>query len=1089
MNKLLNMKNIKQKILTISFLLASFITFAQVGIGTETPQESSALDITSSDKGFLLPRMSTADRNNINPSVEAVGLQVFDTNTKSIWIFDGLQWLESRSKFVDGTNLNNAVYTDGNIGIGTVDPEGVLDIVSTNSGLVLPRVATTAAVTTPVNGMLVYDLSTNCLKAYENSAWTTCLSSGATTSAEALAQIGNEGDNPDTVSSVVSLAELGAITPPLAGLDAANETAYQDYIDANPDSFSSPATQAEVEAMVTSVNASQAVLAQIGNEADNPDTVNSVVTAAELGGITPPLAGLDAADETAYQDYIDANPDSFSSPATQAELEAMVNAVTLSPTVLTQIGNEADNPDTTSSIVTVAELGGITPPLAGLDAANETAYQDYIDANPDSFASPATQAEVEAMVTSVNASHAVLAQIGSEADNPDTVSSVVTAAELGAITPPLAGLDAADETAYQDYIDANPDSFSSPATQAELEAMVNAVTTSPTVLAQIGNEADNPDTTSSVVTVAELGAITPSLAGLDAANETAYQDYIDANPDSFSSPATLAEVEAMVTAVNAAQAVLAQIGSEADNPDTTSSVVTVAELGSITPSLAGLDAANETAYQDYIDANPDSFSSPATQAEVEAMVSAVNTSQATSVISNCDQNGFEGGFVGGVALDASNDFTVTITNNTFSTASFPLNSSDLVLSGAALGTVTVSSVSPSSVNIVAGQSQVVTYQLSGTPVVGELQADWTKISLSCTKTKTIGNGDATFTNPRNNGYVFSVDDTVLPLNYQGSLTIGSTVNIPYTSGLGSYPGYTSPFAPIDAQYAEDGASDWTFGYSYASGVFSTSGNIVATLVTQKGGINTDFEAKRVSSIDIINFDIVNLPLIVDGQTMSNTVGLDEGGDAIRGSLSVSGQAYDAAPLNSLVEVTETEYDNMIIIVPGSSYKGAQSRERFQGGLGWVGGVTAPSQTNHELDQNSYVVGVAYRTTGTYTSRHFNVLALHSSTAMSVNVAQQSICLSTTTVGIDFENKTHFFAVKRPQTNSGENTYLAVGAAVGGGVPYGGDYTSHYDNTIPPDEMRYSNIPDNYCGDLYKNNGPYEARAVGVQVIGSTQKSW
>ena len=285
------------------------------------------------------------------------------------------------------------------------------------------------------------------------------------------------------------------------------------------------------------------------------------------------------------------------------------------------------------------------------------------------------------------------------------------------------------------------------------------------------------------------------------------------------------------------------------------------------------------------------------------MVSAVNTSQATSVISNCNQNGFEGGFVGGIALDASNDFTVTIKNNTSATASFTVNTSDLVLSGTALGTVTVSSVSPSSVNIVAGQSQVVTYQLSGTPVVGELQADWTKISLSCTKTKTIGNGDATFTNPTNNGYVFSVDDTVLPLNYQGSLTVGSTVNIPYTSGLGSYPGYTSPFTPIDAQYAEDGASDWTFGYSYASGVFSPSGNIVATLVTLKGGVNTDFEAKRVSSINTINFDFVNLPLIVDGQTMSNTVGLDEGGDAIRGSLSASGQAYDAADVNlSLIHI-------------------------------------------------------------------------------------------------------------------------------------------------------------------------------------------
>ena len=43
----------------------------------------------------------------------------------------------------------------------------------------------------------------------------------------------------------------------------------------------------------------------------------------------------------------------------------------------------------------------------------------------------------------------------------------------------------------------------------------------------------------------------------------AYQDYIDANPDSFSSPATLAEVQAMITAVNTAQtSILAQIGNE-----------------------------------------------------------------------------------------------------------------------------------------------------------------------------------------------------------------------------------------------------------------------------------------------------------------------------------------------------------------------------------------------------------------------------------------------------------------------------------------------------------------------------------------------
>ena len=78
--------------------------------------------------------------------------------------------------------------------------------------------------------------------------------------------------------------------------------------------------------MVDAVN-SQAVLVQIGNEGDDPDTVNSVVTAAQLGQILPVLRGIAAGNQTAHQDYIDANPNSFSSPATAAEVQAMVDAV------------------------------------------------------------------------------------------------------------------------------------------------------------------------------------------------------------------------------------------------------------------------------------------------------------------------------------------------------------------------------------------------------------------------------------------------------------------------------------------------------------------------------------------------------------------------------------------------------------------------------------------------------------------------------------------------------------------------------------------------------------------------------------------
>ncbi|WP_428742545.1 T9SS type A sorting domain-containing protein [Tenacibaculum sp.] len=72
--------------------------------------------------------------------------------------------------------------------------------------------------------------------------------------AEVLAQIGLKGDNPNAINSIVTIVQLNTITG-LTEVVLANETDYQDYIDANPDNFSSPATLEEVQAMVNTVNA------------------------------------------------------------------------------------------------------------------------------------------------------------------------------------------------------------------------------------------------------------------------------------------------------------------------------------------------------------------------------------------------------------------------------------------------------------------------------------------------------------------------------------------------------------------------------------------------------------------------------------------------------------------------------------------------------------------------------------------------------------------------------------------------------------------------------------------------------------------
>ena len=51
-----------KKFITIILLFYSVTTFAQTGIGTTTPDDSSMLDIQSpdNDKGVLIPRMTTA---------------------------------------------------------------------------------------------------------------------------------------------------------------------------------------------------------------------------------------------------------------------------------------------------------------------------------------------------------------------------------------------------------------------------------------------------------------------------------------------------------------------------------------------------------------------------------------------------------------------------------------------------------------------------------------------------------------------------------------------------------------------------------------------------------------------------------------------------------------------------------------------------------------------------------------------------------------------------------------------------------------------------------------------------------------------
>jgi hypothetical protein len=77
--------------------------------------------------------------------------------------------------------MNNNVWSDAmviahtrNVGIGTVSPQGALDVNSTTGAFIVPRMTTTQrdALTT-VNGMIIYNTTTSQFNFYENGAWVT----------------------------------------------------------------------------------------------------------------------------------------------------------------------------------------------------------------------------------------------------------------------------------------------------------------------------------------------------------------------------------------------------------------------------------------------------------------------------------------------------------------------------------------------------------------------------------------------------------------------------------------------------------------------------------------------------------------------------------------------------------------------------------------------------------------------------------------------------------------------------------------------------------------------------------------------------
>ncbi|RLD57653.1 MAG: hypothetical protein DRJ05_09350 [Bacteroidetes bacterium] len=64
-----------------------------------------------------------------------------------------------------------------NIGINnpSPDPSAALDVTSTNTGFLPPRIADTTAISNPAEGLVIYDLSSHCMRYFNGTLWSDCI--------------------------------------------------------------------------------------------------------------------------------------------------------------------------------------------------------------------------------------------------------------------------------------------------------------------------------------------------------------------------------------------------------------------------------------------------------------------------------------------------------------------------------------------------------------------------------------------------------------------------------------------------------------------------------------------------------------------------------------------------------------------------------------------------------------------------------------------------------------------------------------------------------------------------------------------------
>lgn len=172
----------KKAVLLSGILLSVFTyTYSQVAINADNSDAhpSAMLDIKSSNKGLLIPRVSLASI----IQTPAKGLMVYQTeNPEGFYFYNGTSWKPmgtSSSQPIGETSLTqsgeNIILDGGTFAVGTYVPDAsaALEISSSTQGFLPPRMTETNMnnISSPAEGLVVYNTTSKQLQVYDGTSW------------------------------------------------------------------------------------------------------------------------------------------------------------------------------------------------------------------------------------------------------------------------------------------------------------------------------------------------------------------------------------------------------------------------------------------------------------------------------------------------------------------------------------------------------------------------------------------------------------------------------------------------------------------------------------------------------------------------------------------------------------------------------------------------------------------------------------------------------------------------------------------------------------------------------------------------------